>query len=120
MPLTAQNRVAEVQGRLGSVRIVRKGRRNSRVVPVDFATRQDTGPSAIVANDRLTNVRFYDELEAMPADPGTQQLAAAPETTHTIRVPGRLYLRLQNLARPFETPADVIERHLPPEAGNGL
>jgi hypothetical protein len=118
MPLTAQNRIAEIQGRQGNVRIVRKGRRNSRVVPVDLATGQDTGPSAIIANDRLTNIRFHDELQALPADPGTQQPATAPETAHTIRVPGRLYLRLQNLARPFETPADVIERHLPPEAGN--
>ncbi len=118
MPLTARNRVAEIQGRQGSVRIVRKGRRNSRVVPVDLTTGQDTGPSAIIANDRLVNVRFHDELQAMPADRGTQQPVGAPETTHTIRVPGRLYLRLQNLARPFETPADVIERHLPPVAGN--
>ena len=118
MPLTAKNRIAEIQGRQGSLRIVRKGRRNSRVVPVDLATGQDTGPSVIVANDRLTNIRFHDELQAMPAIPGTHQPTAAPETAHTIRLPGRLYLRLQNLARPSETPADVIERHLPPEAGN--
>lgn len=118
MPLTAQNRIADVQGRQGSVRIVRKGRRNSRVVPVDLTTGQDTGPSAIVANDRLVNIRFHDELHGLPADQGTRELAPAPETRRTLSVPGQLYLRLQNLARPFETPADVIERHLPPEAGN--
>ena len=118
MPLTSQNRIAEVQGRQGSVRIVRKGRRNSRVVPIDLATGQDTGPSAKIANDRLVNVRFHDELQGLPAGQIAQQPADAPDTGHTLRVPGRLWLRLQRLARPFETPAEVIERHLPPEAGN--
>ena len=117
MPLTAKNRIAEVRGRQGTVRIVRKGRRNSRVVPVDVTTGQDAGPSAIVANDRLINIRFHDELHDLTVDAGTRQVAA-PETSHTIRVPSRLWLRLQQLAWPFEIPADVIERHLPPEAGN--
>jgi hypothetical protein len=117
MPLNSSSRIAEIQGHQGTFRIIKKGRLNSRVIPVDLATGQDIGTAtALVPNERLVNVRIYDELQALPAGPDAPPPHPAPEMSRTIRVPNRLYLRLQRLARPGETPAEVIERLLSPEA----
>jgi len=114
MPLTAHDRIAEIAGKTGTVRIVRKGRRNARVVPIDPATGQEIGPNVLVANDRLENVRLFDALQVMP-DQATPPPQPVTETSHTIRVSGTVWLALQRLAQPFETPDEVIRRLLPPE-----
>ncbi len=106
MHLNPSQRIAEVKGRSGTVRVVQKARRNSRVIPVDLNTGQDTGTSELVASDHLLNIRYY----AAPDEP-----QALPEISRTIRIPNRLHDRLARLSHPFETPADVIERLLPTE-----
>ena len=112
--MTASDRIAEIRGKAGTVRIVRKSRKNSRVIPIDIATGQETGQEALVASDRLMNVRFFDELHTLPDQP-TQQPLPVAESSHTIRISGTTWLILQRLTRPFETPDEVIRRFLPSE-----
>ncbi len=93
-------RIASIEGRTGTVRIVQQAKRNSRVIPIDLMTGEDTAESELVASSLLRDIRTYK--------PET-------EVVRTIRIPGRLHERLAREARTFETPADVIERLLPPE-----
>ena len=107
MHLNSKQRIAEVKGQPGTVRVVQKARRNSRVVPVDLTTGQDSGASQLVASDHLLNIRYYS---------ASNDGQAQPEISRTIRIPSRLYDRLAKVSHPFETPSDVIERLLPMEA----
>jgi len=118
MPLTAHDRIAEITGKIGTVRIIRKGRKHSRVVPINPVTGEEIGSRALISNDRLMNVRFFDELLTMQ-DQAATQLQPAIEPSHTIRVSGATWLALQRLAQPLETPDEVIRRLLPTEGGNG-
>ncbi len=93
-------RIASIEGRSGTVRIVQQAKRNSRVVPVDLITGEDTAESELIATERLRDIRSYK-----------------PETeiVRTIRVSGRIYERLMREAKPGETLGDVLEHILPPE-----
>ena len=93
-------RIASIQGRSGTVRIVQQAKRNSRVVPVDLITGEDTAESELVATELLRDIRAYKpEIEIV----------------RTIRIPNRIYERLTREARPGETQGDALERILPPE-----
>ena len=83
------------------------------MAPIDLTTGNE-GARALVANDRLVNVRLFDELQALP-DQATARGQPITETSHTIRISGTVWLALQRMAQPFETPDEVIRRLLLPE-----
>ena len=92
--------VAEVAGTTGTVRIVRQARKNSRVVPINPNTGQDTGDSFLVESNRLANVRPFDAAQAMA------------HSSHTVRLSGDTMSRIRKEAKPFETPDEVLRRLL--------
>jgi hypothetical protein len=93
-----QQRIAQLKSRVGTVRIIRKARANSRVVPFDVEIGKDSGDTYLVATDQLINIRSLAEDGA--------------DVSRTIRLKGRIFRELESRARPFETPAEVIERLL--------
>lgn len=93
MALATSHRIADVQGQ--PVRVLREARRNARVISIDLATGLEIGESFLVASNKLANIPGYDPTV---------------ETSTSIRISARLRKQLGELAHPFETPAEVIER----------